>query len=129
MSTTWPHFWSHALSSPASSSGRPSGSPRSAWRLIAAATNTDGAVALARLRGRGETIATIAKLAGVSEREVRAYLKAVPRNADAVSGAAAPARPPAADADDGTEGGPLLGASSGAQGGADVGSGEYRCRP
>jgi hypothetical protein len=34
---------------------------------------------LARLRARGETIATSAKLAGVSEREVSAYLKAVPR--------------------------------------------------
>ena len=54
------------------------------------------AVALARLRARGETIATSAKLAGVSEREVRAYLKAVPRNGDAVGGAAAPPRAPAA---------------------------------
>ena len=60
----------------------------------------EGAVALRRLRARGESIATIAKLAGVSEREVRAYLKAVPRMA---------ARHPAAVTDDGTEGGPLRG--------------------
>ena len=42
----------------------------------------EGAVALGRLRARGESTATIAKLAGVSEREVRAYLKAVPGNGE-----------------------------------------------
>ena len=53
-------------------------------------------MALGRLRARGESIATIAKLAGVFEREVRACLKAVPGNGEGVDGAAAPARRPAA---------------------------------
>jgi hypothetical protein len=67
----------------------------------------EGAVAVARLRQRGETIATIATLASVSEYEVCAYLKAVPPHADAAPAAPtaaprqAPMRTAAGEGDDG----------------------------
>ena len=48
----------------------------------------EAAVALARLRARGGSIPTIAKLANVSEREVRKYLKASAPAAGAPTAAA-----------------------------------------
>ena len=84
----------------------------------------EGAVALGRSRAHGESIATIAKLAGVSEREVRAYLKAVPGNGDAVAGAAAPARAACRGHRRWRRRWPVARlASSATQGGVDVGSG------
>jgi DNA-directed RNA polymerase specialized sigma24 family protein len=37
---------------------------------------SEGAAAIARIKGRGESIASIAALANISESEVRSYLKA-----------------------------------------------------
>ena len=53
---------------------------------------SEGAAAVARIKGRGESIATIAALATISESEVRSYLKAASAAARAQSvGAAASA--------------------------------------
>jgi hypothetical protein len=47
-----------------------------------------GEAALARIRAKGETLGMIAALANISEREVRAYLKAAGTRAGAPAGAA-----------------------------------------
>jgi hypothetical protein len=99
MSMTWRRFWSHALgwwarvdewqAERVAQIGLEADRRREEHR-------GDAAAALARIRGRGESIAALAKLANISEGEVRSYLKseaAARRAASAATAGDAPGRP------------------------------------
>jgi hypothetical protein len=57
---------------------------------------SEGAAAIGRIKGRGETIASIAALANISESEVRSYLKAASAAGRAQGGGAAQVAAPQA---------------------------------